>query len=68
MQTVAVGWQVYSVTHSPLDLGLIGLSQFLPFIVLAPVPPHTTVAGVPAKPVGKPLADLPAFDMKQDLE
>ena len=34
MQTVAVGWQVYDVTHNPLDLGLIGLSQFLPFIVL----------------------------------
>ena len=34
MQTVAVGWQVYSVTHDPLDLGLIGFSQFLPFIVL----------------------------------
>jgi len=34
MQTVAVGWQVYAVTHDPLDLGLIGLSQFLPFVVL----------------------------------
>jgi MFS family permease len=34
MQTVAVGWQVYSVTRDPLDLGLVGLSQFLPFIVL----------------------------------
>jgi len=34
MQTVAVGWQVYQVTRDPLDLGLIGLSQFLPFIVL----------------------------------
>jgi MFS family permease len=34
MQTVAVGWQVYDVTHKPLDLGLIGLSQFLPFVVL----------------------------------
>ncbi|HEX6140459.1 MAG TPA: MFS transporter [Candidatus Limnocylindria bacterium] len=34
MQTVAVGWQVYDVTHNPLDLGLIGLSQFLPFVVL----------------------------------
>ena len=34
MQTVAVGWQVYSVTRDPLDLGLIGLSQFLPFIML----------------------------------
>jgi len=34
MQAVAVGWQVYEATHDPLDLGLIGLSQFLPFIVL----------------------------------
>jgi MFS family permease len=34
MQVVAVGWQVYEATHDPLDLGLIGLSQFLPFIVL----------------------------------
>lgn len=34
MQTVAVGWQVYATTHDPLHLGLIGLSQFLPFIVL----------------------------------
>src|SRR4051812_42708731 len=34
MQTVAVGWQVYAVTRDPLHLGLIGLSQFLPFFVL----------------------------------
>jgi len=34
MQTVAVGWQVYEITHDPLDLGLIGLSQFLPFVLL----------------------------------
>ncbi len=34
MQTVAVGWQVYDATRDPLHLGLIGLSQFLPFIVL----------------------------------
>jgi MFS family permease len=34
MQTVAVGWQVYDVTHRPLDLGLIGLSQFVPFVLL----------------------------------
>src|SRR5688500_3489326 len=34
IQAVAVGWQVYSITRDPLDLGLIGLSQFLPFIVL----------------------------------
>jgi len=34
MQTVAVGWQVYEITNDPLDLGLIGLSQFLPFVLL----------------------------------
>jgi serine O-acetyltransferase len=37
-------------------------------VVLGPVPPHTTVAGVPAKPVGKPSSEVPAFDMKQELE
>lgn len=30
MQSVAVGWQVYQITHRPLDLGLVGLAQFLP--------------------------------------
>jgi MFS family permease len=30
MQSVAVGWQIYSITHRPLDLGLAGLAQFLP--------------------------------------
>jgi len=34
MQSVAVGWQVYEITHRALDLGLVGLAQFLPTIVL----------------------------------
>jgi MFS family permease len=34
MQAVAVAWQVYSLTHRPLDLGLVGLAQFLPAILL----------------------------------
>ena len=34
MQSVAVGWQVYEITHSPLALGLTGLAQFLPGILL----------------------------------
>ena len=34
VQTVAVGWQIYAITHDPLDLGLVGLSQFLPFVLL----------------------------------
>jgi MFS family permease len=29
-QTVAVAWQVYSITHSALDLGYTGLALFLP--------------------------------------
>ena len=32
MQIVAVGWQIYDITRDPLDLGLIGLSQFMPFV------------------------------------
>jgi len=34
MQSVAVGWQIYALTGDPLDLGLIGLAQFLPFVAL----------------------------------
>lgn len=34
MQSVAVGWQVYEITNRALDLGLVGLAQFLPGIVL----------------------------------
>jgi len=34
MQSVAVGWQVYEITKRPLDLGLVGLAQFLPGILL----------------------------------
>lgn len=32
--SVSVGWQVYDVTRNPFDLGLIGLTQFLPALVL----------------------------------
>jgi MFS family permease len=34
MFTVAVGWQVYAPTGSAFDLGLIGLVQFLPAVLL----------------------------------
>jgi MFS family permease len=34
MTSVAVGWQVYSLTHSPLSLGFVGLAQFLPALGL----------------------------------
>jgi MFS family permease len=34
MQSVAVGWQVYEITKSPLDLGYVGLAQFAPPFIL----------------------------------
>ncbi len=36
-------------------------------VVLRDVPPHTTVAGIPAKIIGKPHAPQPALDMDHDL-
>ena len=35
MLSVAVGWQVYAITGRALDLGLIGLVQFVPSVLLA---------------------------------
>jgi MFS family permease len=35
MQGVAVGWQVYAITRRPLDLGYVGLVQFLPAVGLS---------------------------------
>ena len=32
--SVAVGWQVYEITRRPLDLGYVGLAQFLPNVFL----------------------------------
>src|SRR5689334_8352211 len=40
MQSVGVGWQVYEITHSPLALGLTGLAQFLPGILLFLISGH----------------------------
>ena len=34
IQAVAVGWQVYTLTGSALDLGFLGLAQFLPMLLL----------------------------------
>jgi MFS family permease len=35
VQAVVVGWQIYALTRDPLALGLIGLSEALPFIGVA---------------------------------
>jgi len=34
MITVGVGWQMYALTGSALDLGLVGLAQFVPSVLL----------------------------------
>jgi MFS family permease len=35
MQSLVVGWQMYELTRDPLALGLIGLSEAIPFIAVA---------------------------------
>jgi MFS family permease len=32
MQSVIVGWQIYQLTHDALSLGMIGLSEAIPFL------------------------------------
>src|SRR5690348_18299431 len=34
IQSVAIGWQVYAITHSTFALGLVGLCQFAPMFLL----------------------------------
>jgi MFS family permease len=41
MQALAVAWQIYGLTRRPLDLGLVGLAQFLPGILLFLLTGHT---------------------------
>src|SRR3954447_15267414 len=40
MQTVAVGWQMYELTGSTLSLGLVGLAQFTPAVLLFLITGH----------------------------
>jgi MFS family permease len=37
---VAIGWLVYDKTRNPFDLGLVGLFQFLPMLILTLVAGH----------------------------
>ena len=34
VQSAVLGWQVYALTHDPLSLGLVGLSEAQPFLAL----------------------------------
>jgi MFS family permease len=40
MLTIAVGWQIYSLTEDPFYLGLVGLMQFLPMFLLTLIVGH----------------------------
>ena len=40
MTGVAVGWQIYALTHSTFALGMVGLVQFLPMLLLMLVVGH----------------------------
>ena len=40
MQVVAVGWQIYVMTSSPMQLGLVGLMQFIPQFALVLIAGH----------------------------
>lgn len=35
IQAVIVGWQIYDMTQDPLSLGLIGLAEAIPYIVVS---------------------------------
>jgi len=41
MQSVAIGWQIYSMTSRPMSLAWVGLAQFFPAIGLSLVTGHT---------------------------
>jgi MFS family permease len=47
--SVAVGWQMYDLTRDPFDLGLVGIVQFLPSLVLV------LVTGATADRIGRRL-------------
>jgi len=40
MQAVAVGWQIYDLTHSPFQLGMVGLVQFAPIVLFTLIAGH----------------------------
>lgn len=41
MMALAIGWQIYEITNSAFDLGLAGLIQFVPAVVLTLLIGHT---------------------------
>lgn len=48
MMAVAIGWQVFAIHRDPLDLGLVGLCEFVPLLPLA-LPAGALADRVPRK-------------------
>src|SRR2546421_7372334 len=42
MQKVAIGWEIYERTHSPMALGYAGLAQFFPQVLFMLIAGHVT--------------------------
>lgn len=40
MLSVAIGWQMYSITHNAFSLGFVGLAQFIPMVALTLIVGH----------------------------
>ncbi len=40
IQAIIIGWQLYQITHDPLTLGLVGLFEALPALIVAPFAGH----------------------------
>ncbi len=51
---VAVGWQMYELTGSAWDLGLVGLYQFLPALLLTLVAGYVADRGYAGAKEGDP--------------
>ena len=47
MVTTIVGWRIYEITHNPLAIGLIGLSEFIPAFCLARPAGHVSELDIP---------------------
>ena len=35
MQDIAINWQLYQLTKSPLSLGILGLAKFIPILIFS---------------------------------
>jgi MFS family permease len=75
MAGVAIGWQMYDLTGSPLALGLVGLVQFVPSLLLALYVGHAadrydrrTIVAISQALEGMALLSLAAFSFLHSID